>query len=161
MGFAEVCVNAPATQLRTFSYSVPAHLSVQVGQAVWVPFGQKYLQGIVTELTDRPAVEKTRDIADIIDPQPLLYPQQIALARWIADYYLSSLFSALALMLPPGFERRVLTYFTSGKRNYDIDKLNEIQQKIVRLAGRDGRIGLKSWKRPWARKRHNPTRRSL
>ena len=153
MGFAEVCVNAPTAQLRTFSYSVPPHLSVQVGQAVWVPFGQKYLQGIVTDITDRPAVEKTRDIVDIIDPQPLLSPAQIDLARWVADYYLSPLFSALALMLPPGFERRVLTYFARGKRDIATDKLSEVQQKIVRLAERDGKIGLKELEKSFGKKK--------
>jgi primosomal protein N' (replication factor Y) len=153
MGYAEVCVNAPAAQLRTFSYSVPSHLAVEVGQAVWVPFGQKYLQGIVVELTDKPAVEKTRDIADIIDPQPLLSTAQIALARWLADYYLSSLFSALALMLPPGFERRVLTYFTPAKGEYDIGKLGEVQQKITRLAERNGKIGLKELEKSLGKKK--------
>ncbi|MFC2122170.1 hypothetical protein ACFLRP_00600, partial [Bacteroidota bacterium] len=39
MGYAEVSVNSPAAQRRTFSYSVPHGLSVEVGQAVWVPFG--------------------------------------------------------------------------------------------------------------------------
>ena len=153
MGYAEVCVNAPAAQLRTFSYSVPSHLAIEVGQAVWVPFGQKYLQGIVVELTDKPAVEKTRDIADIIDPQPLLSTAQIALARWLADYYLSSMFSALALMLPPGFERRVLTYFTPAKTEYDIGKLGEVQQKIVRLAERNGKIALKELEKSLGKKK--------
>jgi primosomal protein N' (replication factor Y) len=143
MAYAEVSVNAPSGQLRTFSYSIPPHLDVRVGQAVWVPFGQRLLQGIVVELTDKPAVEKTRDIAGIIDPQPLISEKQIQLASWIADYYLSSLFSALALMLPPGFERRVLTFFTERTREYDEDKLNEAQQKIVKIVHRDGRAGLK------------------
>jgi len=52
MGYAEVSVNSPAAQRRTFSYTVPPNLSVAIGQAVWVPFGDKLLQGIVLELTE-------------------------------------------------------------------------------------------------------------
>ena len=57
MKYAEVSVNAPAAQRQTFSYSIPSELTVNVGQAVYVPFGQKTVQGLVIELTDFPAFE--------------------------------------------------------------------------------------------------------
>ena len=47
MGYAEVSVNSPVAQRRTFSYAIPPGLDIDVGQAVWVPFGDKLLQGIV------------------------------------------------------------------------------------------------------------------
>ena len=92
MKYAEVSVNAPAAQRQTFSYSIPSELTVNVGQAVYVPFGQKTVQGLVLELTDFPAFEPTRDIIGIIDSQPLLSPKQVLLAKWLSDYYLSPLF---------------------------------------------------------------------
>lgn len=153
MGFAEVCVNAPAAQLRTFSYAIPPHLTVQVGQAVWVPFGQKLIQGIVTELTDTPSVEKTRDIAGVIDHQPLLSPEHIALARWISDYYLTSLWNSLALMMPPGFERRVLTFLYPIKLAYDESALNETQLRILMHARTDGKVSLKELEKSLGKKR--------
>ena len=103
MRYAEVCVNSPIAQRRTFSYAIPAGLSIAIGQAVWVPFGEKLLQGIVLELSDYPAVEETREIAGIIEPNPVLSPAQISLAYWISEHYLSPIFDAVALMLPPGF----------------------------------------------------------
>ncbi len=112
MRFAEVSVNSPIAQRRTFSYSVPVGLDVVTGQAVQAPFGEKVLQGIVMELTDFPSVSETRDIAGIIETLPLLTPAQVALARWLSDYYLAALFDCVALMLPPGFERRVITYLS-------------------------------------------------
>ncbi|HEX9897400.1 MAG TPA: primosomal protein N' [Dehalococcoidales bacterium] len=153
MGYAEVCVNAPAVQLRTFSYAIPANLTVQVGQAVWVPFGQRLLQGIIIELTDIPAVEKTRDIASVIDSQPLLSPGQITLARWISDYYLSSLWNALSMMMPPGFERRVLAYLYPVKRAYDESVLNEIQFRILTRAQDEGRVSLKELEKSLGKKK--------
>ena len=59
MAYAEVSVNSPLAQRQTFSYAIPAGLAIDIGQAVWVPFGNKLLQGIVLELTDYPAVAET------------------------------------------------------------------------------------------------------
>jgi primosomal protein N' (replication factor Y) (superfamily II helicase) len=112
MPYAEVSVNSPIALERTFSYAIPEGLKIAVGQAVWVPFGAKVLQGIVIELTSQPAVVQTRDIAGLIDPTPLLTPQQVELARWLSRYYLAPLFECVALMLPPAFERKVITFFT-------------------------------------------------
>lgn len=107
MKYAEVAVNSPGGHRHAFTYAVPAFMPVRVGQGVWVPFGPNRVKGIVTGLTDHSPVEATRDIDSIINAVPFVSSERIALARWIADYYLCPLFSAIALMLPPGFERNV------------------------------------------------------
>ena len=107
-GYAEVSVNSPIARERSFSYEIPAGLPVKIGQAVWVPFGDKILQGIIIDLTEFPGVEETREIAGIIDPVPLLSREHVSLACWLSNYYLTPLFSAIALMLPPGFERQTV-----------------------------------------------------
>ena len=114
MKYAEVSVNSPVAQRRTFSYAIPSGLDVRAGQAVLVPFGEKVLQGIVLELSPLPAVEDTREILDVIEPEPVLSPAHISLARWISEYYLSPLFDAVALMLPPGFERKARYLYQPG-----------------------------------------------
>ena len=113
MRYAEVSVNSPAAQRRSFSYTIPADMNIQAGQAVLVPFGDKILQGIVLELSPYPAVEETREIIDVTGPQPILSPAHVSLARWISEYYLASLFDAVALMLPPGFERNAVTFISA------------------------------------------------
>jgi primosomal protein N' (replication factor Y) len=145
MRYAEVSVNSPIAQRQTFSYSLPPGLGVALGQAVWVPFGDKLLQGVVLELTDQPAVEKTKDIAGFIEPRPLLSPARVQLARWISRYYLSPLFDAVALMLPPGFERRPLTFISAGAvpADFDFSSLTPEQGQVWQLLGEQGRVGLK------------------
>ncbi len=145
MGYAEVSVNSPIAQRRTFSYTIPSDLSIDVGQAVWVPFGDKLLQGIVLELTDYPSVEETKEIAGIIEPRPVLSPSHVLLARWISEHYLSPLFDAVALMLPPGFERKVLTFICSPPAPHqpDISCLTGEQRHVVELVWRQGKVGLK------------------
>ncbi len=145
MRYAEVSVNSPIAQRNTFSYTIPSGLSIEVGQAVWVPFGDKTLQGIVLELTDYPAVEETREIADIIEPRPVLSPPQISLARWISEHYLSPLFNAVALMLPPGFERKVVTFIYSPipPHEQDISSLTREQRHVLESVWQQGKVKLR------------------
>ncbi len=131
MRFAEVSVNSPIAQRRTFSYSLQEDLDVVPGQAVQAPFGEKVLQGVVMELTSFPAVPETREISGIIERLPLLTQAQLALARWLSDYYLAPLFECVALMLPPGFERRVVTYLSCEPVKEDAGNLESDALSIL------------------------------
>ena len=152
MNYAEVAVNSPGAQRRTFCYAVPS--GITVGHAVWVPFGPRVAQGIVFQLTEYPSVEQTRDIAGLIDPRPLLSPSQVELARWISDYYLSSPFDAASLMMPPGFERRVLTFVTLAPEPSPaaVSSLTPGQRALINLIGRRGKVELAEVERALGKK---------
>jgi len=145
MRYAEVSVNSPVAQRQTFSYSLPPGLGIDIGQAVWVPFGDKLLQGVVLELSPHPAVEETKDIAGVIEPRPILSPARVQLARWISRYYLSPLFDAVALMLPPGFERRALAFISARPipADFDLSTLTPEQKQVLQLLGEQGRVSLR------------------
>ncbi len=145
MGYAEVSVNSPIAQRRTFSYAIPSGLNIDVGQAVWVPFGDKLLQGIVLELSCYPSVEETREIAGVIEPRPLLSPLQVLLARWLSEHYLSPLFNTVALMLPPGFERKAVTFISipSIPDDFDLSSLTPEQRHTLELVQRQGKVSLR------------------
>ena len=145
MRYAEVSVNSPVAQRRTFSYSILSDLNIEVGQAVWVPFGDKLLQGVVLELSRYPAVEETRNISSVIGDRPLLLPSHVLLARWLSARYLSLLFGAVALMLPPGFERKPITFICnpSTPPQRDMSSLTQAQRDVLELVGRQGRVGFR------------------
>ncbi|UCC18086.1 MAG: primosomal protein N' [Dehalococcoidales bacterium] len=154
MRYAEISVNSPAAQRRTFSYSIPPNLSIQTGQAVWIPFGDRLLQGVVMELTEYPAVEETRDILDVIDPDPVLSPEKIKLAYWISHYYLAPLFDAVSLMLPPGYERKAVTFVrTTVTDNFDLSSYTSEQVKLVEYLLREGRTSLKILEKEFGQKK--------
>ena len=142
-----------------FSYAIPEDLSVDIGQAVWVPFGDKLLQGIVLELSQYPSVEQTREIADTIEPHRLLSSAQVTLARWLSDYYLCPLFDAVALMLPPGFERKTLTFIsaTATSDQRDASSLTIQQRQVIELARKQGRVGLNQLEKLLGKKRAQAT----
>lgn len=110
--FAEVAVNSSFPHRQTFTYSVPDALPLRPGHAVYVPFGRQMLQGVVLDVTTNPAFtepEKIRPVRSIIGADVLIDEDRLAVARWIAAYYIAPLFDSVALFLPPGFERRPLT----------------------------------------------------
>ena len=155
MRYAEVSVNSPIAQRQTFSYSLPPGLAIEIGQAVWVPFGDKLLQGVVLELSPHPAVEETKEIAGVIEPRPLLSPAHVQLARWISRYYLSPLFDAVALMLPPGFERRTLTFISAAPipDDFDLSTLTPEQRQVLGLIKGQEKVSLRRIERVLGKKK--------
>jgi primosomal protein N' (replication factor Y) len=139
MPFAEVAVNSTAPHRRAFTYSLPSGLSVAVGQAVYVPFGSRTLQGVVLEVSEEPRFPDTRDVVAVVDTRPLLSPERAVLARWISEHYLAPLFDCVALMLPPGFRRKPLTVLRSLVSPEDVAALEltpRQRQVLEALAGR-------------------------
>jgi primosomal protein N' (replication factor Y) (superfamily II helicase) len=153
MKYAEVSVNSPVARRRTFSYSVPPDLNIREGQAVLVPFGEKILQGIVLEITPQPAVEDTREILGILDPEPVLSTRGIALARWISGYYLSPLFDAVALMLPPGFERPARTFVNLSRPDPEVSSFDDDQKHSIALVTGQGRVEMKTLQKELGQKK--------
>ncbi len=104
--FAEIAVDS-AGLTEGLTYKVPPALaeSIEPGQLVWVPLKQNRAQGIVMSLSERRPEFTTRELSEIAHPRPVLLPYQLNLARWMSQYYLSSLYEAAALMLPPGLSR--------------------------------------------------------
>jgi len=144
MRYAEVAVNSPAARRQTFSYAVPPDTDIRIGQAVWVPFGARTLQGIVMALPPLPAVAEVKPISDVIDDRPLLSPERAALAQWLSDYYLAPVFTAVALMLPPGFERKSLTFISAASdlAGRDTAGLSDGERQLLKLIPETGAVPL-------------------
>ncbi len=159
MPYAEVSVNSPIARRLTFSYTIPSDLSINIGQAVWVPFGNKVLQGIVLEINQYPFFEQTREIVGVIGENPLLSPKQVELARWLSEYYLCPVFDAVALMLSPGFERKAITYIsaTLTADEYDLSFLSLPQRKVMEAIRKQDRIKLGQLERLLGKKRAQET----
>ncbi|MBM3154494.1 MAG: primosomal protein N' [Chloroflexi bacterium] len=153
MKYAEVAVNSPIAQRRSFCYSVPLCLDVDVGQAVWVPFGSVVLQGIVLRTSSIPSFEITKEVIGVITPSPLLSLVHVDLALWLSTHYVAPLFDSLALMLPPGFERRLVTVFHLPPGSRDLSQLNEEQRRVVCFIGENGKISSGELKRKLGRRK--------
>lgn len=101
--FAEIIVDIAHSAVdRRFTYRVPEGLAVSVGHHVMVPFGlgDHLKEGFVVALKNSADYPELKDIARIIEPYPVLLPEQIMLAEWMQDAYHCLFVDALRLMIP-------------------------------------------------------------
>ncbi|GBD26146.1 Primosomal protein N' [bacterium HR30] len=96
--------------LDVLDYFVPELLvsAVTLGSRVVVPLGHRFAFGIVVSTTEYSAAPQLRPVAACLDPSgPLFDSSWIELARWMAEYYLSSVSDALTTMIPSTVKVRV------------------------------------------------------
>ena len=113
--FCDVAVPVPLDAV--FTYLIPeSSPEPVVGGRVIVPFREKRLCAVVTELHDREPSFAARRIAQILDTTPALTPELMQLGRWIAQYYIAPVGDVLRTMLPLSAEfRRVTGYRITEK----------------------------------------------
>ncbi|MGE5304586.1 MAG: primosomal protein N' [Alphaproteobacteria bacterium] len=99
--FARVVIPSPLKEPLT--YTVPPRLreDISVGMRVVVPVGKRKLTGVVFDLVSKSSRAETKEIIALCDDRPVLDPPQLRLCHWIAQYYLTTLGEALAILLPP------------------------------------------------------------
>lgn len=102
--FAEVVLKRrlPA-QFDTLTYKASGEILAKPGQAVVVPFGKTRTTGVVTEISRKQKEQNEfsiKNILCILSEEILLRPWQIALAKWISEYYLCPLSRVIPLFLP-------------------------------------------------------------
>ncbi len=91
----------------TYTYAIPTHLieRTRPGCRVEVVFGkQKKYAGIVKLVLDKKPSYVTREILNVLDDEPILYPQQLLLWHWISEYYMCSEGEVMAAALPTHFK---------------------------------------------------------
>jgi primosomal protein N' (replication factor Y) (superfamily II helicase) len=107
--FCDVVLPVPLD--RAFTYKLKAEDDPPVGGRVVVPFRQEKLIGVVTRLHDEAPPVEARLIESVLDQVPILNPELMELAAWIAQYYLAPLGEVLRSMLPLMAEvRRSVSY---------------------------------------------------
>src|SRR5580658_8544291 len=104
--YCDVSLPVPVDQ--PFTYSLPETLRhrVQPGSRLLVPFGPRKLTGVILRCHDDPPEMATRDALRLIDNDPVLDSELLALGRWIAGYYCAPLGEVLRGMLPLAADRR-------------------------------------------------------
>jgi primosomal protein N' (replication factor Y) len=101
-------VSLPVPLDQPFTYGLPETLRhrVRPGSRLVVPFGPRKMTGLILRCHDeRPGVA-TRDALRLLDSEPVLSAELLALGRWIAGYYCAPLGEVLRSMLPLASEIR-------------------------------------------------------
>ncbi|MGC1183361.1 primosomal protein N' [Legionella sp.] len=95
----QVCI--PHTGRDFFDYKTEAGLNPCIGGRVWVPFRQQIRLGIVLAKNEVQNVTNTlKNISGVLDEEPLIHDDLLALCIWMGSYYQSPLSEILPLVLP-------------------------------------------------------------
>lgn len=112
--YANIIVDIQARELKDklFTYKVPDALTQDtfIGAQVLVPFGGNNLVGgYVVSLSDRldASASSIKEIAEILEPEPLFDREYIDFLYWIAEYYCTSISDVIAAAIPSFFSPRV------------------------------------------------------
>ena len=131
----EVVINSSARQIdKTFEYIVPQKLiqSIDLGQRVFVPFGNQKIIGYVTKLKETSDYDKNKlkEIIEIIDLVPLLTKDNINLAYKMSKYFFTSFGKTLELFIPQGLRHTInKTLVIKNKENISNSLLEKFNNK--------------------------------
>ena len=91
----------------TYTYAIPLHLTARTkpGCRAEVVFGKnKKYAGIIKSISDKKPAYATREILNVLDDEPIIYPQQLQLWHWISEYYMCTEGEVMAAALPTHFK---------------------------------------------------------
>ncbi len=130
---ARVLIDGPSELV--FDYAIPAELPVVEGCRVRVPIRQKITSGTVLSVIPPPEQSEfaVRELKSLIDPKPLITPVLLKIARWISNYYGSSIESVIRSILPEAVRnednsaktRRIAT----AKENIPAEELKKLEKR--------------------------------
>jgi primosomal protein N' (replication factor Y) len=124
----EVAVPLPLDA--TFHYGVPQQLAdrIKIGVRVLIPFGRRKITGYVVG-TPATSAEETRDIAEVLDGEPLFTAKELEFFRWCATYYFHPLGEVIKSALPAGIN-------ITGRRQEVVSADGTLVQEEVLKGGR-------------------------
>jgi primosomal protein N' (replication factor Y) len=104
--YCDVSLPVPLDQPFTYVLPVTLRHRVQPGSRLVVPFGTRKLTGVILRCHDEAPQVATREALRLLDKEPVLDAELLALGRWIAGYYCAPLGEVLRGMLPLAAEIR-------------------------------------------------------
>jgi primosomal protein N' (replication factor Y) len=120
---------------RALDYRIPDALEAAIspGARVRVPLRARLVLGTVVDVRDTCEVRNPRDIHELIGDAPLIRPELLGLARWMADYYCCPLEAAMACVLPQVVRDAEVS---ARKRNFATLIRRPTEQEWAALAAR-------------------------
>ncbi|QIA09763.1 replication restart helicase PriA [Draconibacterium halophilum] len=148
--FAQVIL--PLSLHDSFTYKVPASLEKEVapGKRVIVQFGKKKLYAaLVISLSDKnPENMELKEVHEILDEHPIIFPVNFKLWQWLAQYYCCTLGDVFRAALPTGLklESKSKLFLTGVDEPIDLSPKEELiirhlQEDVSQLSDIEHKLG--------------------
>ena len=137
---ARVLIDGPSELV--FDYTIPDGLPVVEGCRVRVPIRQKTSSGTVLSIIPPPERSEfaMREVISLIDPDPLITPTLLKVARWIANYYGSSIESVIRSILPEAVRTEDNSAKTRRIATANADPDQDVMAKLEKRAAKQHAI---------------------
>ena len=127
---AKIAVSAATYWIdKPYDYLIPEELQERAvpGARVSVPFsrGNRRCEGIILALAENSEYGQLKAIIEVLDPQPVLTPEQIKLALFMRERFFCTVYDAVKAILPAG-----LWFNEEGKRRVK-DKTVEVARLSI------------------------------
>lgn len=143
-----VDIALPVPLEQTFTYLVPPELQPQArpGCRALVPFGRKYLTGVIVGHPSQTKISGLKPVKDILDAEPTFSEEMLKLSRWMSEYYFAPWGEVLRAATPQGYaleskktvrllatdiEPLLASTIKSAPRQYAILKILEKEHEIT------------------------------
>src|SRR5581483_145008 len=95
-------VAQPVPLRRCFDYEIPAALKEKAvaGARIRAPFGPRRLNGMILSVREGVPTRPLKTIDAVLDERPLLTPELVELARWMARRYAASIGECCKALVP-------------------------------------------------------------
>ncbi|QEH36144.1 Primosomal protein N' [Aquisphaera giovannonii] len=113
--YAGIVVNRPIDQVLTYRCGPRVAAAIRPGQRVRVPLGKgnRLAVGYCVGVEDAPPEGldpgRLKEVAEVLDPAPLIDSRMLELTRWMAEYYVCSWGQALDSAVPAGVRNQAGT----------------------------------------------------
>ena len=134
--YAKVAINLPVSIGNNdfYFYSIPEELrdEAKAGTVVRIPFGKQELNGYITEITEKAESGfEIKPIYSVIHKEPIWDKNFLTLARWMSDYYLTSIGTVLSASASSDIFDQYIHEVTLTKEDEELNSLTQEQFFIV------------------------------
>ncbi|MEE8364570.1 MAG: primosomal protein N' [Gammaproteobacteria bacterium] len=136
VGFASFAIAIPL--YRVFDYDMAVNAPVQAGLRYRLPFGQGSKTGILLSTQDATDIspERIKTAIECLDDAPVLSEHMIALARWLAEYYLQPPGEVLFQCLPGYLRNAKRIKPTRVKYWYALPVADDLRERLRKRSPR-------------------------
>ncbi|MDR0402871.1 MAG: primosomal protein N' [Treponema sp.] len=131
--YVEVVFDIPLAA--AYSYKTDEKGEAAPGKRAMVPFGKRDIMGYIVAKHDSPPAGlesgKIRAVRRVVDREPVFDEDNVALARWMAAYYLCGQGEALAAMIPSGRRTGSFSSFSGEELTPEKPELSAEQREAL------------------------------
>jgi primosomal protein N' (replication factor Y) len=144
--FVDVAPLGPIPELLTYALPPDYEGLVRPGMRVLVPLGGRVVTGCVVAFQETPPVDTPKFVVDLLDDQPALTPDLLALTQWMANYYVATWGETIRAALPRALQSgsvQTVALTPEGRSTAAREARTALENRILTALGQHRSLTLK------------------